>query len=122
MAAQSSGLGYARSILYTKHTMELLGACLHEWPQPMRDQTLFDRIDLHLIRVLHTVLIERSVSRAALRLGMHQPAVSASLRRLRELAGDPLLVRSGTDAAHRGWAAHDAACCRYLAGGRRSVQ
>jgi DNA-binding transcriptional LysR family regulator len=30
-----------------------------------------------------------------LRLGMHQPAVSAALKRLRELAGDPLLVRSG---------------------------
>ncbi len=57
---------------------------------------LFDKIDLHLIRVLHTVLTERSVSRAALKLGMHQPAVSASLKRLRELAGDPLLVRSGS--------------------------
>ena len=61
----------------------------------MRDQVLFDKIDLHLIRVLHTVLTERSVSRAAIRLGMYQPAVSASLKRLRELAGDPLLVRSG---------------------------
>lgn len=61
----------------------------------MRDQTLFDKIDLHLIRVLHTVLTERSVSRAAIRLGMHQPAVSAALKRLRDLAGDPLLVRSG---------------------------
>ena len=61
----------------------------------MRDQTLFDKVDLHLIRVLHTVLTERSVSRAALRLGMYQPAVSAALKRLRELAGDPLLVRSG---------------------------
>lgn len=61
----------------------------------MRDQALLDKIDLHLIRVLHTVLSERSVSRAALRLGMHQPAVSAALKRLRELAGDPLLVRSG---------------------------
>ncbi|MDB5900842.1 MAG: LysR family transcriptional regulator [Ramlibacter sp.] len=61
----------------------------------MRDQALFDKIDLHLIRVLHTVLSERSVSRAALKLGMYQPAVSASLKRLRELAGDPLLVRSG---------------------------
>jgi DNA-binding transcriptional LysR family regulator len=61
----------------------------------MRDQALFDKIDLHLIRVLHTVLTERSVSRAAIRLGMHQPAVSASLRRLRTLAADPLLVRSG---------------------------
>lgn len=62
----------------------------------MKDQVLFDKIDLHLIRVLHTVLTERSVSRSALRLGMHQPAVSAALRRLRELSGDPLLVRSGT--------------------------
>jgi DNA-binding transcriptional LysR family regulator len=61
----------------------------------MRDQALFDKIDLHLIRVLHTVLTERSVSRAALRLGMYQPAVSAALKRLRELAGDPILVRSG---------------------------
>jgi DNA-binding transcriptional LysR family regulator len=62
----------------------------------MRDQALFDKIDLHLIRVLNTVLTERSVSRAAIRLGMYQPAVSASLKRLRELAGDPLLVRSGS--------------------------
>lgn len=72
----------------------------------MRDQALFDKIDLHLIRVLHTVLTERSVSRAAIRLGMHQPAVSSALKRLRELSGDPLLVRSGsgmvpTDAALR---------------------
>ena len=61
----------------------------------MRDQALFDKIDLHLIRVLYTVLTERSVSKAAIRLGMYQPAVSASLKKLRELAGDPLLVRSG---------------------------
>ena len=72
----------------------------------MRDQALFDKIDLHLIRVLHTVLTDRSVSRAAIRLGMYQPAVSAALKRLRELSGDPLLVRSGsgmvpTDAALR---------------------
>jgi len=61
----------------------------------MRDQAIFDKIDLHLIRVLHTVLTERNVSRAAIRLGMYQPAVSAALKRLRTLAGDPLLVRSG---------------------------
>ncbi len=65
---------------------------------------LLDRIDLHLIRVLYTVLAERSVSRAAMRLGTNQPAVSAALKRLRDLAGDPLLVRDGaqmvpTDAA-----------------------
>lgn len=62
----------------------------------MTEQALFDKIDLHLIRVLNTVLTERSVSRAAIRLGMYQPAVSASLKRLRALAGDPILVRSGS--------------------------
>ena len=62
----------------------------------MRDRALFDKIDLHLIRVLYTVLTDRSVSRAAIRLGMYQPAVSAALKRLRELSGDPLLVRSGS--------------------------
>ena len=72
----------------------------------MRDPNLFDKIDLHLIRVLHTVLTERSVSKAAVRLGMHQPAVSSALKRLRDFAGDPLLVRSGsglvpTVAGHR---------------------
>ncbi len=61
-------------------------------------------IDLHLVKVLHTVISERSVSRAALRLQTTQPMVSAQLKRLRELTGDPLLVRSGqglapTDAA-----------------------
>jgi len=75
-------------------------------PPAPTERGLFDRIDLHLIRVLHTVLTERSVSRAALRLGMHQPAVSAALKRLRTLAGDPLLVRDGarmvpTDAGRR---------------------
>lgn len=62
----------------------------------MRDHAIFDKIDLHLIRVLFTVLTERSVSRAAVRLGMHQPAVSAALRRLRDFAQDPLLVRAGS--------------------------
>ena len=62
----------------------------------MKYVSMFDKIDLHLIRVLHTVLTERSVSRAAMRMGMYQPAVRAALKRLRELAGDPLLVRSGS--------------------------
>lgn len=72
----------------------------------MRETTPFEKIDLHLIRVLHTVIAERSVSRAAVRLSMHQPAVSTALKRLRDLSGDPILVRSGsgmqpTDAALR---------------------
>ncbi|MFO1219262.1 MAG: LysR family transcriptional regulator [Burkholderiaceae bacterium] len=59
----------------------------------------FDKIELHLVRVLHTVISERSVSRAALRLASSQPAVSAQLRRLRALTGDPLLVRAGAGMA-----------------------
>jgi len=62
----------------------------------MKTAFLFDKIDLHHIRVLHTVLTERSVSRTALKMGMHQPAVSVALRQLRDITGDALLVRSGT--------------------------
>jgi DNA-binding transcriptional LysR family regulator len=54
-----------------------------------------DKIDLQLIRTLHTLLIERSVSKTAMRLGQQQPAVSVALKRLRELTGDPILVRAG---------------------------
>jgi DNA-binding transcriptional LysR family regulator len=61
----------------------------------MARQADFDTIDLRLIRVLCTVLHERSVSRAALQLQSTQPAVSAQLKRLRALTGDPLLVRAG---------------------------
>lgn len=61
----------------------------------MAERAVFDKIELYLIRVFHTVITERSVSRAALRLQTTQPAVSAQLKRLRTLIGDPLLVRSG---------------------------
>ncbi|WP_277183259.1 LysR substrate-binding domain-containing protein [Caballeronia sp. BR00000012568055] len=53
-------------------------------------------IDSHMLRVLHTLLTESSVSRAANLLGQSQPTVSIALRRLREITGDPLLVRSGS--------------------------
>ena len=62
----------------------------------MKQPHLFDKIDLQLIRTLHTLLIERSVSKTAMRLGQQQPAVSVALKRLRDLTGDPILVRSGT--------------------------
>ncbi|WP_238270614.1 LysR family transcriptional regulator [Paraburkholderia terrae] len=55
-----------------------------------------ESIDSHMLRVLHTLLTESSVSRAASLLGQSQPTVSLALRRLRELTGDPLLVRSGS--------------------------
>ncbi len=51
-------------------------------------------IDLNLLTALDALLAEQSVTRAARRLGVTQPAVSHALRRLRELLGDDLLVRT----------------------------
>lgn len=65
----------------------------------MPQREAFDRIDVHLVRVLHTLIAERNVSRAAVRLGSSQPLVSAQLKRLRELTGDPILVRTGSGMA-----------------------
>ncbi|WP_372002139.1 LysR family transcriptional regulator [Tistrella mobilis] len=53
------------------------------------------RHDLGLLLSLDVLLAERSVTRAARRLGISQPALSAQLARLRDLFDDPLLVRSG---------------------------
>lgn len=55
--------------------------------------SLPQHLDLHLIRILYLLLIEKNVSRVALKLNQPQPSISASLRKLRELTGDPLLVR-----------------------------
>src|SRR6188768_1172580 len=52
-------------------------------------------LNLNLLTVLDAVLRERSVTGAAARLGLSQPAVSASLARLRRHFDDPLLVRNG---------------------------
>ncbi|KMW47513.1 LysR family transcriptional regulator [Ralstonia insidiosa] len=53
------------------------------------------RIDLNLLVTLHALLNEQHISRAAVRLHKSQPAVSHALAHLRELFGDPLLVRRG---------------------------
>ncbi len=52
-------------------------------------------IDLNLMLVLHTVLTERNVARAAERLHVTPSAVSNSLARLRDLLADPLVTRKG---------------------------
>lgn len=52
-----------------------------------------DPIDTYLLRVLVALVVERSVSRVAVRMNQTQPAISAALRRLRETFGDPILVR-----------------------------
>jgi DNA-binding transcriptional LysR family regulator len=50
-------------------------------------------LDLNLLVALRELLRERSVTRAAQRLGVTQPAASAALGRLRRHFGDELLVR-----------------------------
>jgi DNA-binding transcriptional LysR family regulator len=52
-------------------------------------------IDLNLLVPLQALLEERSVSRAAERMFMSQPALSAALARLRRHFNDELLIRSG---------------------------
>ncbi|UDI94222.1 LysR family transcriptional regulator [Pseudomonas sp. IAC-BECa141] len=54
------------------------------------------RIDLNLLVILDELLSEQHVTRAAERLHLSQPAVSHALARLRDLLGDPLLVRAGS--------------------------
>jgi DNA-binding transcriptional LysR family regulator len=50
--------------------------------------------DLNLLRTFVAIFEELSVSRAAAKLGVSQPSVSAALQRLRLEAGDQLFVRS----------------------------
>src|SRR5689334_2449623 len=54
-----------------------------------------NNLDLNLLLTLDALLAERSVTRAAERLGVTQPAVSAALARLRRHFGDLLLNRIG---------------------------
>lgn len=53
------------------------------------------KVDLNLLPVLDALLRLRSVTRAAVELGMSQSALSAALARLRTLLGDELFVRTG---------------------------
>jgi DNA-binding transcriptional LysR family regulator len=52
-------------------------------------------LDLNLLVALDALLSEANVSRAAMRIHLSQPATSHALQRLRDLIGDPLLVRVG---------------------------
>ncbi|WP_077049347.1 LysR substrate-binding domain-containing protein [Pseudomonas sp. KK4] len=51
------------------------------------------RYDLNLLPVFVALMEERSVTRAALRLGITQPALSNALNRLRDTLQDPLFIR-----------------------------
>ena len=50
------------------------------------------RLDLNLLISLEALLVEQNVTKAAARLRLSQPAVSAQLNRLRDLFDDPLLI------------------------------
>lgn len=60
----------------------------------MLSPRVLKQIDLQLLASLDALIAERSVTRAAQRLQMSQPAMSAALARLRELLHDTLLVRT----------------------------
>ena len=54
-----------------------------------------NKVDLNLFVVLDSIYSESSLSGAAKRLYVTQPAVSAALSRLRDVFNDPLFIRSG---------------------------
>lgn len=56
-------------------------------------------IDLNLLVAFHRLYVDRNVSRAADNLGLSQPAMSNTLKRLRQLTGDELFVRTSAGMA-----------------------
>jgi LysR family nod box-dependent transcriptional activator len=56
-----------------------------------------NRFDLNLLIALDALLHEKNVTRAAERVFVSQPAMSAALQKLRDYFNDPLLVRVGRD-------------------------
>ena len=57
------------------------------------DHINLSRVDLNLLVALDALLTDRSVTRAAARVGLRQSAMSYNLARLRTLLGDELLTR-----------------------------
>lgn len=57
-------------------------------------ESRLSRIDLNLLTAFHVLMEERSVTGAANRLFISQPAMSKTLRRLRDLLGDELFIPS----------------------------
>ena len=67
---------------------------MSESPVPVHEGKLAN-LDLNLLVSLHALLQERSVTLAAARLGLSQPSLSGSLKRLRRYFDDDLLTRVG---------------------------
>lgn len=65
-----------------------------EYLAPPSSSVNFRTLDLNLLRVFDAVMAEGSVTRAAERLAMTQPAASHALKRLHEAVGEELLLRT----------------------------
>ncbi|CDG84493.1 LysR family transcriptional regulator [Janthinobacterium agaricidamnosum] len=52
-------------------------------------------IDLHLLNIFDAIMSEGSMTRAAQRLALSQPAVSNAVVRMRQLWNDPLFIKDG---------------------------
>jgi len=57
-------------------------------------QTHIQDIDLNLLIAFDVLLEERHITNSAIRLNITQPAMSRTLGRLREMFGDPIIVRT----------------------------
>jgi DNA-binding transcriptional LysR family regulator len=66
----------------------------------------FHRLDLNLLIVLDALLSDQSVSRAAKRLRVTQPAISLSLRKLRAFFEDELFIRTAAGMRPTAYAEH----------------
>ena len=89
----------------------------------MAERRGFDKIELHLVKVLHTVITERSVSRAAMRLHSTQPDGQRAVEAPARADGRPVAGALGPGpGAHRGRAAAARAGGRPAARGRDAVR
>ena len=77
-------MSLSRRVVYRKCIVMI--ATMHE--------TNLSGVDLNLLPPLDALLRRRNVTRAAEDVGLSQPAMSRALARLRDLLGDPLLVRT----------------------------
>lgn len=51
------------------------------------------QVDLNLLKSLKYILETKSITKASLKLGLSQPAISQSFKKLKEIFNDPLLIK-----------------------------
>lgn len=72
----------------------MVGTIVMQYNYEMDPVATVARLDLNLLTAFRAVDEARHVTRAARALGMSQPALSQALRRLREVFGDPVFVKT----------------------------